>query len=47
MNHIDLPNLIPELHQWIPFLDAFTHINEGNSRVKDLTIRGTATHPST
>ncbi|PGR56526.1 Tn3 family transposase [Bacillus cereus] len=38
MPHTDLPELILELHQWIPFLDAFTHISEGNSRVKDLSI---------
>lgn len=38
MPHADLPELILELHQWIPFLDAFTHISEGNSRVKDLSI---------
>ncbi|MDM5155016.1 transposase [Bacillus sp. DX1.1] len=38
MPHTDLPELILELHHWIPFLDAFTHISEGNSRVKDLSI---------
>ncbi len=38
MPHTDLPELILELHQWIPFLDAFSHISEGNSRVKDLSI---------
>jgi TnpA family transposase len=38
MPHTDLPELILELHQWVPFLDAFTHISEGNSRVKDLSI---------
>ncbi len=38
MPHTDLPELILELHQWVPFLDAFTHISEGNSRMNNLSI---------
>ena len=36
--HIDLPELVLELNSWVPFLDAFTHISESNSRVNDLQI---------
>ena len=36
--HTDLPEIILELNRWVPFLDAFTHISEGNSRVNDLSI---------
>jgi len=36
--HIDLPELVLELNSWVPFLDAFTHISESNSRVNDLAI---------
>ncbi|KNY27684.1 Tn3 family transposase [Pseudobacteroides cellulosolvens] len=36
--HIDLPELVLELNSWVPFLDAFTHISESNSRVDDLHI---------
>ena len=36
--HIDLPELVLELNRWVPFLDAFTHISESNSRVNDLHI---------
>ncbi len=36
--HTDLPELILEVNRWTHFTDAFTHISEGGSRVKDLSI---------
>jgi TnpA family transposase len=36
--HIDLPELILEVNRWTNFTDAFTHISQGDSRVKDLAI---------
>lgn len=36
--HTDLPELLLEVSRWTRFTDAFTHISEGNSRVKDLDI---------
>jgi TnpA family transposase len=36
--HTDLPEIVLELNGWVPFLNAFTHISESNSRVNDLPI---------
>jgi TnpA family transposase len=35
---VDLPDLLLEIHARTGFADEFTHISEGNSRVKDLPI---------
>ncbi|MDU1847220.1 MAG: Tn3 family transposase [Niallia nealsonii] len=35
---IDLPELLLEVNSWTNFTDAFTHISEGGSRVKDLSV---------
>ncbi|WSR19019.1 Tn3 family transposase [Streptomyces sp. NBC_00853] len=34
---IDLPDLLFEVHSWIGFLDAFVHLGDGKTRMKDLT----------
>lgn len=36
--HTDLPELLLEVSRWTSFTNAFTHISEGNSRIKDLDI---------
>jgi TnpA family transposase len=35
---IDLPDLLFEVHSWTGFLDAFTHVSEGSSRMAGLDI---------
>ena len=35
---VDLPDLLLEIHARTGFADEFTHISEGNARVKDLAI---------
>ncbi|MCC5468645.1 Tn3 family transposase [Pelosinus baikalensis] len=39
---IDLPELILEVDQWTNFTAAFTHISQGDSRMKDLNISSCA-----
>ncbi|MEV8547009.1 Tn3 family transposase [Streptomyces sp. NPDC051572] len=34
---IDLPDLLFEVHGWTGFLDAFVHLGDGRTRMKDLT----------
>ncbi|GGV85970.1 transposase [Streptomyces gelaticus] len=34
---IDLPDLLFEVHGWTGFLDAFVHLGDGKTRMKDLT----------
>jgi hypothetical protein len=34
---IDLPDLLFEVHAWTGFLDAFVHLGDGKTRMKDLT----------
>ncbi|MFF3333730.1 Tn3 family transposase [Streptomyces sp. NPDC002888] len=34
---IDLPELLFEVHGWTGFLDAFVHLGDGTTRMKDLT----------
>nr|WP_229885650.1 DUF4158 domain-containing protein [Streptomyces tanashiensis] len=34
---IDLPDLIFEVHAWTGFLNAFVHLGDGKTRMKDLT----------
>lgn len=34
---IDLPDLLFEVHAWTGFLDAFVHLGDGTTRMKDLT----------
>lgn len=34
---IDLPDLLFEVHSWTGFLDAFVHLGDGKTRMKDLT----------
>jgi TnpA family transposase len=34
---IDLPDLLFEVHSWTGFLDAFVHLGDGRTRMKDLT----------
>jgi len=34
----DLPELLLEVNRWTGFTDAFTHISEGNSRIKELDV---------
>ena len=34
---IDLPDLLFEVHAWTGFLDAFTHLGDGRTRMEDLT----------
>jgi len=34
---IDLPDLLFEVHSWTGFLDAFVHLGDGTTRMKDLT----------
>lgn len=34
---IDLPDLLFEVHGWTGFLDAFVHLGDGKTRIKDLT----------
>lgn len=36
--HTDLPELLLEINRWTGFTEAFTHISQGSSRVKDLDI---------
>ncbi|NHN33184.1 transposase [Paenibacillus sp. S3N08] len=36
--HPDLPDLILEINRWTGFAEAFTHISQGGSRVKDLAV---------
>ncbi|MFC8277113.1 Tn3 family transposase [Streptomyces sp. NPDC057271] len=33
---IDLPDLLFEVHSWTEFLDAFVHLGDGTTRMKDL-----------
>jgi hypothetical protein len=33
---IDLPDLLFEVHSWTGFLDAFVHLGDGTTRMKDL-----------
>ena len=33
---IDLPDLLFEVHSWTGFLDAFVHLGDGRTRMKDL-----------
>ena len=33
---IDLPDLLFEVHAWTGFLDAFTHLGDGSTRMEDL-----------
>ena len=35
---IDLPDLLFEVHSWTGFLDAFTHVSEGASRMAGLPV---------
>jgi TnpA family transposase len=35
---IDLPDLLFEVHSWTGFLDAFTHVSEGDSRMAGLPV---------
>jgi hypothetical protein len=34
---IDLPDLLFEVHSWTGFLDAFVHLGDGTTRMRDLT----------
>ncbi|MER6923781.1 Tn3 family transposase, partial [Streptomyces spiralis] len=34
---VDLPDLLFEVHGWTGFLDAFVHLGDGTTRMKDLT----------
>jgi hypothetical protein len=34
---IDLPDLLFEVHAWTGFLDAFVHLGDGTTRMKDLS----------
>ncbi|WUX47946.1 Tn3 family transposase [Streptomyces sp. NBC_01435] len=34
---IDLPDLLFEVHAWTGFLDVFVHLDDGRTRMKDLT----------
>jgi Transposase. len=33
---VDLPDLLFEVHSWTGFLDAFVHLGDGTTRMKDL-----------
>jgi hypothetical protein len=33
---IDLPDLVFEVHAWTGFLDAFVHLGDGKTRMRDL-----------
>ncbi len=35
---VDLPEVLLEVNEWTGFADEFTHVNQNNSRVKDLSI---------
>jgi hypothetical protein len=36
--HVDLPEILLEIHAHTGFLDEFTHISEGNARADDLAL---------
>ncbi|GAA2593295.1 hypothetical protein GCM10010411_28010 [Actinomadura fulvescens] len=39
---IDLPDLLFEVHAWTGFLDAFVHLGDGTTRMKDLVTSAVA-----
>jgi len=44
--NIDLPDLLFEVHAWTGFLDAFVHLGDGTTRMKDLTTSTGPTAPT-